>query len=756
MFYHPPGGGKEVEIWNLVFTQFNREGDPPDNLKPLPSKNIDTGMGLERAAATLQGVETNYHIDILKPIVDAAAQICGVNYVPASDDGRRLRRITDHIRACSFAIHENVYPGAAKEEYVVRRLLRRAILDGHQMGMREPRLYQLVTKVAEMMRRPYPELSETIERVSSVIKREEETFLGSIDEGLARVERIFADSVNPATGMVYGRDVADLYQTYGVPPELFEAMAIEKGFTVDWDGYRDAMDEHSKTSGKIADTVMGNFGPIDELKKTVKSTKFVGYETTEHRSEIVGVIVNDVLVGSVSASDDRVQIVLAETPFYSESGGQVGDTGSIRTDTGAFRVDDTQRDGELVVHRGVVVSGTIEKMQLGSAVVDPGRRDAIRRAHSATHILHHALQTVLGEHAQQRGSKVSDDWLRFDFTNMQAVTADELARIEELTNARIHDSARVTSEVLPLSEARKRGAMMLFGEKYPDPVRMISIGDFSRELCGGTHLSNSGEVGLLEIQSEEGVSAGTRRIEAITGERARSFRGDVEREIESICKQLQVEKSRFPEAVLDLSKSIKDLKKQISSGKSGGQKTKEHSMQPIATDYVSQRNALRETARTLNIPMFSVADRVRFMLTEQASLQDELEALASKDSISADDLWATAVEVDGAKLIVAEVPGANPGVLRQLVDQLRDRQGQVAIFLGSISAPDKVMLLSGVSKSLVEKGIRAGDWIKAIAPIVGGGGGGKPDFAQAGGKQPEKLKQALEGAKEHFISLLVK
>ncbi len=757
IFYHPPGGRKEVEIWNLVFTQFNRDGDPPNNLLPLPSKNIDTGMGLERTAAQLQGVETNFHIDILRPIVEAAADICSVKYEMDSDNGRRLRRITDHIRACTFAIHENVYPGAAKEEYVVRRLLRRAILDGHQMGMIEPFLHQLVGKVAEMMVKPYPEISETIDRVSQVVRREEENFLGSIEDGLARVNRIFADSVDPATGMVYGRDVADLYQTYGVPPELFEAMAVEKGYAVDWDGYRDAMEQHSASSGKFADSVMGDFGPIDEIKREVKSSAFVGYQTTSATATVLGLIANNQVCELITQTDSDAILILDSTPFYAESGGQVGDSGTIETSTGRFVVTDTQRNGDVVLHFGSVSSGEIRNKQSARTIIDSERRDAIRRAHSATHILHHALQTTLGSHAQQRGSKVAEDWLRFDFSNMQAVTNEELAQIESLSNQKINLAAPISADTLPLSEARQKGAMMLFGEKYPDPVRMVSIGDFSKELCGGTHLSNSKDVVLLEIQSEEGVSAGTRRIEALTGKRAAEFRDQVGEEIRNVCSLLKSSPNDFPNAVNDLNRQVKDLRKQLASGKAPQRNARfESTRVDIKPDYVSQRSALKETARLLNTPMFALAERVTTLLAEMESLRQQIDTASSSASISTSDLAATATNVSGTNLIVQEIQDVNPAVLRQLVDELREQMRSVAIFLATATAEDKVMLVAGVSSDLIPKGIKAGDWIKAVAPMVGGGGGGKPDFAQAGGKEPRNIQAALDEAANYARSRLIK
>ncbi|MGD9635331.1 MAG: alanine--tRNA ligase, partial [Pirellulales bacterium] len=488
IYYHPDQG-KSVEIWNLVFTQFNRVGNPPNNLRPLPSKNIDTGMGLERTAATLQGVPTNYHIDTLMPIVLAAAEVCGVKYELDSDNGRRLRRITDHVRACTFAVHENVYPGANKEKYVVKRLLRRAVLDGHQMGLRDPFLHQLVPKVAEMMKRPYPELGETVGRVASVIEKEEANFFGTIDAGLNHIDRVFDEMHRDNHVTVNGAVAAELYQTYGVPPELFESLAAEHNLAFDWQGYHAAMEEHGEASGKVQHTVMGARGPIDSLKQALHATEFLGYTATEADAVVKGIIAgaspNDHLCDKMEeiGHENPVRVVLDRSPFYGESGGQVGDMGKLIGDGFEFKVTDTQKDGQLIVHVGHLTKGVLREGAKVKAVVDTARRSGIRRAHSATHILHHALQKNLGTHAQQQGSKVDDDWLRFDFTNLSPVTPEQLATITRDVATHVAAGEPVKWEILPLADARKLGAMMLFGEKYPDPVRMVSMGTFSRELC---------------------------------------------------------------------------------------------------------------------------------------------------------------------------------------------------------------------------------------------------------------------------------
>jgi alanyl-tRNA synthetase len=395
IFYHDDFGDS-VEIWNLVFTQFHRVGDPPNNLRSLPSKNIDTGMGLERAAACLQGVQTNFHIDILRPIVDAAAEVCGTKYEFASDTGRRLRRITDHVRACTMAVHENVYPGPQKEKYVIRRLLRRAVLDGHHLGLREPFLHKLVPVVVESMKTPYPDLADTTGRVAEVIRNEEANFFGTIDAGLARIEKIFAEMKAANRTAVDGSEAADLYQTYGVPPEMFETLAAENNLAFDWDGYRRAMTEHGEASGKVVHTVMGDRGPIDAVKKVLHETKFLGYETIEAQAELRFIVAQGQLCDHLAeqGQDKEITLVLNQTPFYGESGGQVGDSGEIVGSGFRFLVRDTQKDGALLLHHGHLAEGQLRTGTTVTARVDASRRQGIRRAHSATHILHHALQRI--------------------------------------------------------------------------------------------------------------------------------------------------------------------------------------------------------------------------------------------------------------------------------------------------------------------------------------------------------------------------
>ncbi len=692
--FFKPDAKSEVEIWNLVFTQFNRVGSPPDNLRPLPSKNIDTGMGLERTASVLQNAPTNFHIDILLPLVMAAAEVCGVKYELASENGRRLRRIADHVRACTFAIHENVYPGPNKEKYVVKRLLRRAVLDGRQLGVKDAFLHKLVPVVVEMMKEPYPELSETTTRVAQVIQTEESNFFSTIDAGLERIGRLFETMKSHQRETVTGAEAAEMYTTHGFPPELFETMAAEHNLGFDWTGFNREMEQHGIESGAGQRMELFTSSPLDALKKTLPGTEFLGYENIEAEGQIVGIIARDELVERIDevGHDKPICIVLDRTPFYGESGGQVGDTGEIAGANFRFEVTDTQKEGGFTLHLGHLRQGKIEQGAKVTARVDVARRLGIRRAHSATHVLHYALQKHLGKHAQQQGSKVDRDWLRFDFTNPAAVGAEKLAAIEDEVNELVATAAKISWRSLPLAQARESGAMMLFGEKYPDIVRMVSIGEFSKELCGGTHLDNSGQIGLFKIVGEESVAAGTRRIVALTGSAA-------------------LARVREQEA------------------------------------------ALAETAALLRVPAAEVPHRVAALTKELRDLKKQAQAAPRAGGVTADALLAQATEIDGVKIVVAEVPGGDANTMRQLIDQLRKTAGTVAVLLGS-AVEDKVTLVAGIGRELQSRGVNAGEWIKSAAEVVGGRGGGKPDMAQAGGKHPEKLSEALAAGREAMASLL--
>ena len=761
IFFHTADGGS-VEIWNLVFTQFNRVGNPPNNLRPLPSKNIDTGMGLERMAATMQGVDSNFHIDILIPIVRAAAEVCGLKYDPSAESGRRLRRITDHVRACTMAIHENVYPGPNKEKYVIRRLLRRAVLDGHQLGMTQPFLYQLVPVVVQQMKVPYPELQETTERVAEVVKAEEANFLSTIDAGLARIERIFGEMERQQRMHVDGREIAELYQTYGVPPELFESMAAEKNLAVDWQGFRDAMTQHGETSGKIAHVVMGDTGdPLDALKKAIHETPFLGYEVTESPATIRAIIARGHLCDHVQevGHDQRLIVVLDHTPFYGESGGQVGDSGVLEGEQYRFEVRDTQKHGALIVHHGHLLSGDMKVGDRVTARVHAERRAGIQRAHSATHILHHALQKQLGSHAQQQGSKVDEDWLRFDFTNMTAVAPEQLSAVQADMEQRIAGNEPIRWQIVPLAEARQAGAMMLFGEKYPDPVRMVSMGEFSRELCGGTHLKSTGEVRAVEILSEEGVAASTRRLVVLTGTKASEHRQQTRAALQEAARVLNnVPLSEVPAAARQWAQTVRELKRQLASTAkptAAAAAVQRASQDAPITDALA-KELLRHAARELNVGPFDVPKRLTAMRDEIAQLEQQVANRSQVGSVTAEQLLAMAEKLGNVHVVIAEAPSSNANLMRQLVDQVRKAASPCAVLLGAREGDSKVTLIAGVSRELEQQGVHAGNWVRETAQVMGGSGGGRADLAQAGGSQPDKLPAALQHARQWVGQVLTK
>ena len=684
IYYLAPGASKPVEIWNLVFTQFNRVGDPPNNLHPLPKKNIDTGMGLERCASCLQGVLSNFEIDILKPMCLAAGDALGFKYSYDAAWGRACRRIADHLRACSFAIHEGANPGPDKANYIVRLLLRRAAMEGYLLGKKVPFLHTLVPAVVAGMKHAYPEITETVQSVSNVIKLEEEQFLDVVDRGMPRFEKLAAKA--KSSGVISGQDAFDLHQTYGFLIELTETLASEQGLKVDHSGYTIARKRHEATSGRgaFADSVM-SAGPIDSLKKQ-GGTKFLGYESMAADCKVVGIISNKELVTEFGSAghETPIGVALNQTPFYAESGGQVGDIGTLIGAGTEFIVADSQKDGDLWIHVGHLTKGKLSVGQTLAAAVDESRRSGIRRAHSATHILHHALHCTVGKDATQRGSRVQQDELRFDFANNQALTAEEVRQVEDIINECIAQGATVTTELLPIEAARKKGAMALFGEKYPDEVRVVSMGDFSVELCGGTHLSNTGQVGLCRITSEEPIAKGVRRITAITGPKA-------------------VEKGRETDEL------IAQLQRMLKA--------------PQAAELVAKVESLQNEVKTLSKQLSEV---------NSASVADAIDALAAQ-----------AETISGVKVIAKKLEGVSRETLRDFADQLRDKHSPIALILGA-EIEGKVSLIVAVSKPLVkEKSLHAGNVVKAAATVAGGAGGGRPDMAEAGAKLVEKLDEAI-------------
>jgi alanyl-tRNA synthetase len=765
IYYNLEQGG-EVEIWNLVFTQFNRVGEPPNNLNPLPSKNIDTGMGLERTASVLQGVPTNFHIDNLYSILMAASEVTGRKYEFESDDGRRLRRITDHARACVFAIHENVYPGPKDARYVIKRLIRRAVLDGYQMNLREPFLYKLVDAVADASKVPYPELQQTTKRVSEVIESEEKAFFATIDGGMKRIDQLFDQMRAESAVMVPGDAAAELNSTYGVPPELLQTLSAEQNFTFDWHGYRQAMEQHAIDSG-AGQRELFQTGPLETLKEALRETPFLGYETTEATARIKGIITGrggkgaddgQLLSHLDRAADAPLRLVLDRSPFYGESGGQVGDTGRIFNDNFEFLVTDTQKHAGLIVHHGKLVRGEIREGETCTASVDTERRQALCRAHSATHILHHALHKNVGRHAEQQGSKVEADRLRFDFSNPKAIPDETLVKIEEDVLELVGSSQPICWNDVSLADARQAGAMMLFGEKYPDPCRMVSMGEFSRELCGGTHLTNTDQVKAFEIVVEESVSTGTRRIEALTGERAEEHRKQTRELLQKVAEKLGCEPGQGLAATMQLMDEIRRLKKDLAAGKaneySESFKYAGKGSSIDLDDYHAVRAAVRDITRRLNVSIDDVVNRLASLLNDRNGLVRELKQSTAGGKLSVDDLIAQGEKVGDTLVIVAETPGANPNVMRGWIDQIRKKSdAPTAVLLASVQG-DRVMLVGGLSRDLVDRGLKAGSWVGDAATAVGGGGGGRPDMAQAGGKDPSRLPDAMSAAKESMRSQL--
>lgn len=690
IFYHGDGVA-EVEIWNLVFTQYNRTG--PGQLEPLPKKNIDTGMGLERMAAALQKAPSNFEIDIFKPMVAAAAEAIGANYQADSPDGIRIRRMADHARALTFTIHENVKPSNEKQGYVVRRLLRRAVLDAYQMGQRDPFLHKVVPAIVEAMKHPYPEIVDSVVRVQTVIREEEEQFLKNLENGLKLLNDVFRKTKAAGSDVVVGKDMFTLHATYGIPFEVTESLAADQNLRVDGEGFEKAMTEHSRVSrGSTEAAAVFSTGPLDTLKEAYHhGSEFLGYQATSADAKVIGILEQNHLAESATMSPEGPPIVLIldRTPFYGESGGQVGDTGTISGNGFSFKVDDTKRDNDFMLHIGRVTEGTINLNATAKAEVDRARRDAIRRAHSATHVLHHALHTHLGKHAQQAGSKVEPDRLRFDFANPEAVGRERLRLIEETVNQRVLESAPVSWSVMPIEKARELGAMALFGEKYPENVRVVRMGEFSKELCGGIHLDNTSQVGLFKILGEESVSAGTRRITALTGK-----------------------------AALDLIRQEEEL--------------------------------LGSVAAALKVPSALAAERVAALLDELKTLKKQASQKRPEagGKTSADDLLASATTVGDVTIVAQAIEGVSPDDLRQLIDVLRRKTPTKLAVLLATSAEGKVNLAAGLTPDLIASGLHAGNWLKEVAPVVGGGGGGRPDLAQAGGKIPDKIPAALERAVE--------
>jgi alanyl-tRNA synthetase len=669
----PPGtpeedGDRYVEIWNLVFMQFDRAKD--GTLADLPKPSVDTGMGLERMAAVMQNVQSNYDIHVFQALIKKAARLTGAKDLTHPS----LKVIADHIRACSFLIVDGVLPGNEGRGYVLRRIIRRALRHGHELGTKKAFFHKLVPALVGEMGDAYPELLEHDHHVEKVLLEEEKRFDETLSQGMVILEKALTE----LDGKELSGEVAfTLYDTYGFPLDLTTDILRGRGIAVDAAGFESSMEEQRQRSRSSA-----RFAAQEGELKIDAETHFTGYETLNDAGRVLLLFSDGKPVDSLNEGETG-QVVLVRTPFYAESGGQVGDSGALNSRDSSFRVDDTQKSGNAHLHIGEITKGSISVDDMLTAVVDTPSRQATVLNHSATHLLHAALRQVLGNHVAQKGSLVGSDKLRFDFSHNKAVTADELLEIENLVNAQIRNNAPADTQLMGYDDAVASGAVALFGEKYGDEVRVLRIGDFSVELCGGTHVQRAGDIGLFRIASETGIASGVRRIEAITGERALSS-------------------VRWYEHMLD---SI------------GG---------------------LLKTSRT------DVKGKVQQLVDQNKALEKELKGLRSKIAGAAgQDLAGTAQEINGIQVLAARMDDdTDAGALRDTVDRMKDKLGTAVVVLGAATKDGKVRLAAGVTKNATDR-IKAGDLIREVAGQVGGKGGGRPDFAQAGGDDPAALDQAL-------------
>jgi len=669
----PPGtpeadGDRYIEIWNVVFMQFNR--DEAGNMHPLPRPSVDTGMGLERIAAVMQNVHSNYDIDLFRELIAAAARETG-----AADLGSNsLKVIADHIRACAFLIVDGVIPGNEGRGYVLRRIIRRAIRHGYKLGQKQPFFHRLVDDLARVMGEAYPELPAARDNVVGILKQEEERFAETLEHGMSVLEA----AMQSEDRMLDGETVFKLYDTYGFPLDLTADIARERGFNVDFAGFEASMAEQRQRARAASKFTMGKL-----LEFSGQPTEFVGYDTLEQEARILALYKGGSAVSEIAAGDEAV-IVLDRTPFYAESGGQVGDVGELISGHGVFRVEDTQKiQAEVFGHKGRLTTGRLAVGDTVDARVDARARQMAAYHHSATHLLHAALRTVLGKHVTQKGSLVTPERTRFDFSHPQPLTTRELRRIEELVNAEIRRNNRVETRLMKHEAAIRAGAMALFGEKYGDEVRVVGMGDFSTELCGGTHVRRTGDIGLFKIVSEGGVAAGIRRVEAVCG--------------------------------------------------------------PAALTWLqAQEDTLRQVAERLKVQPAEITARLAQIQDQVRALEKELDRYKARlAAAQGEDMAERAVEVQGVKVLATVIEGADAKALRELADKLRDRLRSCALVLASV-ADGKVTLIAAVTPDLSGR-IRAGELVNHVALQVGGKGGGRPDLAQAGGNDPARLAPALAG-----------
>ena len=691
----PPGskdedGDRWIEIWNLVFMQFDRSAD--GQLTPLPRPSVDTGMGLERVAAVMQHVHSNYEIDLFQTLIRAAAQLARTSDLSSSS----LRVIADHIRACTFLIVDGVVPSNEGRGYVLRRIIRRAIRHGYKLGIQEPFFYKLVAVLEKEMGDAYPELTRQRAQAERVLKQEEERFAETLAKGMELLEeeirRIGGGTVGAAGGRVISGDVVfKLYDTHGFPIDLTADIARERSLGIDEAGFEAAMQkqrEMARASSKFGVDLRAGHAALEGLSDVIHREHFQGYEGLTAEGRVVRIVKDGQAVEQLAEGEEG-RIVLDRTPFYAESGGQVGDTGVLTGAAAQFIVRDTQKAGGAHAHIGLVTKGVIKLGDTLRAEVNGELRNATALNHTATHLLHAALRAVLGTHVTQKGSLVAPDRLRFDFSHFQPVTPEELLEIERRVNAEIRANAPAETQVMAYDKAVEAGAMALFGEKYETEVRVLRVGGFSMELCGGTHAKRAGDIGLFKIVSESGVAAGVRRIEALTG--------------------------------------------------------------IGALDYVEQNEALlKDIGGLVRGSRDEVATKVREALDRIRQMEKEIRTLKDRmASGQGTDLSASAVDVGGVKVLATKVEGADAGALRNAVDQLKGKLKSAVIVLASVENPAKVLLVAGVTADLVGR-IKAGELVGSVAAKVGGKGGGRPDFAQAGGTQPAALDDALKGV-EPFV-----
>lgn len=671
-----------IEIWNLVFTEWNRMED--GSLQPLPKKNIDTGAGLERVTAMVQGKPNNFETDLLFPLVEEAGRLTGAKYGEDKEKDFSLKVITDHSRAVTFLINDGVVPSNEGRGYVLRRILRRAVRHGRLLGQSELFLYKMVDKVVEIMNEAYPDLNDNLEHIKKVVKIEEEKFSRTLDQGIQLVNQEIEKVKSEDGKKLSGEITFKLYDTYGFPYELTEEICEEKGVEVSREEFEAKMEEQKEKARSAREVVMekGQDSFIEEFYDKYGTTKFVGYETLKETAKLLSIR---------EGKDGKTLMIFDATPFYGESGGQAADTGVISGNGFEGKVVDVQKQKGIFTHTVEVIKGEAKEGAEYLLEVDEMNRVATAKNHTATHLLHKALREVLGAHVQQAGSLVNGQRLRFDFNHYEAMTAEEIEKVENLVNEKIAESLCVTVRDMSMDEAKKEGAMALFGDKYGDIVRVVKVDDFSIELCGGTHIDNIAKIGLFKIESESGVAAGVRRIEAVTGLGAYELVKRMERTLKEIAKTVKADEANVVERVEKMTETLRENSKEIES------------LKAKITNY------------------------------EAGSLNDAAE------------------EINGVKVVIKTFKDKTAEELRQMVDSLKDKLGSCVVVLAS--GEDKAIFAVGVTKDLIGKA-KAGNLVKEAAQIAGGNGGGRPDFAQAGGKDASKIEEAVAKVRETLKTLL--